>query len=291
MIAVLQRSLSKRVYFQCWCWRMRATRLLVGALAILLMLLMDVIIGPLLWRVDPTVPDLSNTFAGVSRATPLGTDEYGRDLLSRILHGGQRSLFGALVVVLGSSGIGLVMGACAGVCGGRIDSVLSRCIDGFLALPSLVIALAVVGVLGKSFGNLLVALVLTNWPWYVRVYRGLILNERTQTYVEAAHALGVGQLRIAWRHIGPNIVGTMVVLASANIGSAIMSLTALSFLGLGVQPPTPEWGAMVNSARIYFQTEPWVILVPGLTIAVTVLVVNILGDALRDAITSREADS
>lgn len=283
---MLHRSLSRRVYLRSQCWRMRATPLLVGALGVLLILLLGVIIGPLLWHVDPTVPDLSNTFAGISWAAPLGTDEYGRDLLSRILHGGRRSLFGALVVVLGSSGIGLVVGACAGVCGGRIDSVLSRCIDGVLALPSLVIALAMIGVLGKSFGNLLVALVLTNWPWYARVYRGLILSERTQTYVEAAHALGVGQLRIAWRHIGPNILGSIVVLASANIGSAIVSLTALSFLGLGVQPPTPEWGAMVNSARVYFQTEPWVILVPGLTIAVTVLVVNILGDALRDAITS-----
>lgn len=290
MITVLHRSLSKGMYFRRRCCRMCGTPLLVSALTILLMLFLGVIIGPLLWGVDPTAPDLSNTFAGISWDAPLGTDEYGRDLLSRILHGGRRSLFGALVVVLGSSGIGLVVGAFAGLCGGRIDSVLSRCIDGFLALPSLVISLAVVGVLSKSFGNLLVALVLTSWPWYARVYRSLILSERTQTYVEAAHALGVGRLRIAWRHIGPNVLGAIVVLASANMGSAIMSLTALSFLGLGVQPPTPEWGAMVNSARIYFQTEPWVILVPGLTIAVTVLVVNILGDALRDAITSREAD-
>lgn len=291
MIAVLHRSLSKRVFFRSRCWQMRTTPLLVGALGMLLILLSGVIIGPLLWQVDPTVPDLSNTFAGISWNAPLGTDEYGRDLLSRILHGGRRSFFGALVVVLGSSGIGLVVGACAGVCGGRIDSVLSRCIDGFLALPSLVIALAIVGVLGKSFGNLLIALVLTNWPWYARVYRGLILSECTQPYVEAAYALGVSQLRIAWRHIGPNILGSIVVLASTNIGSAIVSLTALSFLGLGMQPPHPEWGVMVNSARVYFQTEPWVIVVPGLAIAVTVLTVNILGDALRDAITSQGESS
>lgn len=291
MIAVLHRSLSKRVSFRSQCWQMRTMPRLVGALGMLLLLLISVIIGPLLWRVDPTVPDLSNTFAGISWDAPLGTDEYGRDLLSRILHGGRRSFFGALVVVLGSSGIGLVVGACAGVCGGRIDSMLSRCIDGFLALPSLVIALAMVGVLGKSFGNLLIALVLTNWPWYARVYRGLILSERTQPYVEAAYALGIGQLRIAWRHIGPNILGSIVVLASANIGSAIVSLTALSFLGLGMQPPHPEWGAMVNSARVYFQTEPWVIVVPGVAIAVTVLTVNILGDALRDAITSQGENS
>ena len=288
MIAVIQRVRAKRVNRRNWCGRLCSTPLLGAALGILLMLLIGVIIGPLLWPVDPTVPNLSNTFAGMSWGAPLGTDEYGRDLLSRILHGGRRSLFGALVVVLGSSGIGLIVGACGGMCGGWIDNVLSRCIDGLLALPSLVIALAVVGVLGKSFSNLLVALVLTSWPWYARVYRSLILSERTQTYVEAAHALGVGQLRIAWRHIGPNIVGPLLVLTSANMGSAIMNLTALSFLGLGVQPPTPEWGAMVNSARVYFQTEPGVIVVPGLTIAVTVLVVNILGDAFRDVITSRE---
>ncbi len=253
-----------------------------GALLVFGSIVVAVLAGPLLWTVDPDKTDLANRFAGFSAQNPLGTDEFGRDLLSRLLHGGRMSLAGAFLVLLGTSGAGLVVGLFAGLMGGRIDAILSRVMDGLLALPTLIVALAIVGVLGKSFGNLLVALILTGWPWYGRIYRGLVLHERHQPYVVAAVSLGASGFRIMWRHILPNIIGPVLVLATINLGAAILNLTALSFLGLGMQPPQAEWGAMVNNGRLHFQSHPWVIVAPGLTIAVTVLAANTLGDALRD---------
>ncbi len=253
-----------------------------GALLVFGSIVLAVAVGPLLWTVDPDTTDLANRFAGFSAQNPLGTDEFGRDLLSRLLHGGRMSLAGAFLVLLGTSGTGLVVGLFGGLMGGRIDAVLSRVMDGLLALPTLIVALAIVGALGKSFGNLLFALILTGWPWYGRIYRGLVLHERHQPYVLAAVSMGASGFRIMWRHILPNIIGPVLVLATINLGAAILNLTALSFLGLGMQPPQAEWGAMVNHGRLHFQSHPWVIVAPGLTIAVTVLAANILGDALRD---------
>lgn len=253
-----------------------------GALLVFGSIVVAVLAGPLLWTVDPDTTDLANRFAGFSAQNPLGTDQFGRDLLSRLLHGGRMSLAGAFLVLLGTSGTGLAVGLLAGLMGGRIDAVLSRAMDGLLALPTLIVALAIVGALGKSFGNVLFALILTGWPWYGRIYRGLVLHERHQPYVLATVSLGASGFRIMWRHILPNIIGPVLVLATINLGAAILNLTALSFLGLGMQPPQAEWGAMVNHGRLHFQSHPWVIVAPGLTIAVTVLAANILGDALRD---------
>jgi ABC-type dipeptide/oligopeptide/nickel transport system permease subunit len=182
----------------------------------------------------------------------------------------------------GCSGAGLVIGSLAGFTSGRVEALLSRMIDAFLSLPSLVVALGIVGALGKSYPMLLFALILTGWPWYARIYRNLVMRERSQLYVQAAIALGAPRSRVLWRHIGPNILGPALVVVTVNLGNAMLSLAALSFLGLGVRPPTPEWGAMVSDARFYFQTHPWLIAAPGLAICLTVLCVNILGDALRD---------
>lgn len=253
------------------------------ALVALAAIVLAVMIGPLLWRIDPDATNLTNKHAGLSRAAPLGTDEFGRDILSRLLHGGRLSLAGAIVILAGSSGLGLALGALAGALGGRADALLSRLIDALLALPGLVVALGIVGVLGKSFANLLLALVITGWPWYARIYRGFVLREGRQPYILAASSLGATRWRIIWGHIGPNIVGPALVLATVNLGNAVLALASLSFLGLGVQPPRAEWGAMVNGARTLFQTHPWLIVAPGLAISATVFTVNILGDALRDA--------
>ena len=259
------------------------------ALVVLLLVLAASLLGPLAWTADPNRTQLTRKFAPPSAEAPLGRDELGRDMLARLLHGGRLSLPAALLVVLGTSGIGLVVGAAAGALGGRTDTLVSRLIDGLLALPSLVVALALVGILGKSFGNLLVALVLSGWPWYARAYRGLVAGEREQAYVLAAHAAGASTTRIVGRHILPNIAGPTLVLATLNLGNAILGLTALSFLGLGVQPPQAEWGAMINSARGFFDTSPWVMVAPGVAISGTVLAVNILGDAIRDAADPRRS--
>jgi peptide/nickel transport system permease protein len=168
-----------------------------------------------------------------------------------------------------------------------MDTMLGRLIEALMALPGLVTALAFTAVLGPSFRNLLVALVVTNWPWYARAYRSILLKERAAPYVEGALALGAGRGRVLLRHVLPNVIGPAVVLATSNLGSVILSLAALSFLGLGIQPPTPEWGMMINDARPYFQRLPWQMIAPGLCIVLTVLAVNLSGDALRDALDPR----
>lgn len=262
-----------------------------GTVALIILLLVSAgsLLGPLAWTADPNRTQLTRKFAPPSADAPLGRDELGRDLLARLLHGGRLSLPAALLVVLGTSGIGLLVGSAAGALGGRTDVVLSRLVDGLLALPNLVVALAIVGVLGKSFANLLLALIVAGWPWYARAYRGLVVGERERTYVLAARATGAGTGRIVGRHILPNILGPTLVLATVNLGNAILGLTALSFLGLGVQPPQAEWGAMIDSARGFFDTYPWVMAAPGLAISSTVLAVNILGDVLRDATDPRRS--
>jgi peptide/nickel transport system permease protein len=156
-----------------------------------------------------------------------------------------------------------------------------------MALPWLVTALALTAVLGPSFRNLLVALVVTSWPWYARAYRGILLKEREAVYVEAAVSIGAGDTRILLRHMLPNVIGPVVVLVTSNLCGVLLGLTALSFLGLGIQPPTPEWGAMINDARGYFQRYPLQMIAPGLCIVVSVLAINLSGDALRDLLDPR----
>ena len=252
------------------------------ALAALTVVVIAVVVGPEVWEVHPEKTDLTNRFAGPISNAPLGTDEFGRDILSRLLNGGRLSLLGAVLVLVGATTLGIVIGGCAGTLGRRTDSILGRLIDGGLALPDLVIAFAIVGVMGRSFWNVLLALVLTTWPWYARVYRGLFLRESRQMYVLAAQAVGASPQRVLWVHTAPNILGPAIVLMTTNLGAAILSLTALSFLGLGVQPPQAEWGAMINGSRSHFQSHLWVMVAPGLAISISVLAVSILGDALRD---------
>jgi peptide/nickel transport system permease protein len=257
-------------------------RIGVTSLAVLAVLLAIVILGPLIWTVDPERTQLTQKFASPSSQSPLGTDEFGRDLLSRLLHGGRLSLLGAAVVVVGCSSLGLLVGGTASMKGGWPDSLLSRLVDGLLTLPGLVVALAIAGVLGKSFAHVLLALIVTEWPWYARIYRSLFLAELHRPYVLAARALGADPGRIAVRHVLRNVAGPALVVSSTNVGAAILSLTALSFLGLGVQPPQAEWGAMVSGGRLFFQTAPWVIAAPAVAIGVTALAANLLGDSLGD---------
>ncbi len=200
--------------------------------AVLALLLAAVAAGPLIWTVDPEHTQLANKFAMPSADAPWGTDEFGRDLLSRLLHGGRLSLFGTLLVVVGCSGLGLLVGITASLVGGWPDALLSRCVVGLLTLPALVVALAIAGVLGKSFGHVLLALVMTEWPWYARLYRALFVSELHRPYVLAARALGASSRQIALKHVLRNVAGPALVLASTNLRAAILSLTALSFLGL-----------------------------------------------------------
>ena len=252
--------------------------------AILAGILLAAAAGPALWTADPNTTNLLNRFAGPSPQHPLGTDGFGRDLLARLLHGARLSLLSAALVIASSTFLGLVVGSLAGAIGGAIDALAARLVDGLLALPALVVALGLVGVFGTGWFTLVIALVATGWPWYARIYRSLVVAERQKPYVVAARATGAGTLRIAVRHLGPNIAGPVVVVAATDLGATILGLAAYSFLGLGVSPPTPEWGAMVAEGRQHFQSHPWVIVAPGLAITVTVIVVNLFSDALRDAV-------
>jgi peptide/nickel transport system permease protein len=240
------------------------------------------LVGPQVWTWTAFDQHMDALLQDPSLAHPLGTDEFGRDILARLLLGARWSLAGAAVICAGTSLLGFAIAALAVSGSRKTDAIVGRVIEAMMSLPGLVTALAFASILGASFGNLLLALVVTSWPWYARTYRTLLLKERSALYVESAVAAGAGRWRVLLRHTLPNIVGPAVVLATANFGSVILNLAGLSFLGLGMQPPTPEWGEMINEAARYFQDEPWQMIAPGVCIALTVLAVNLLGDALRD---------
>ncbi|NJO81377.1 MAG: ABC transporter permease [Blastochloris sp.] len=253
---------------------------LVGLLAIML----AVLLGPLLWPGDPIAQNILNRLADPSPAHPLGTDQFGRDVLARLLHGGRWSLLGALIVCLGTTAIGFMLGVLAATGPRWLDHGITTLTTTFQAVPGVLLALSLTALLGASFTNLLVALILTNWTWYARMYRAQIAQALAAPHIEGARAIGVGRWQLLRRHIGPHMLGPALVVATINVGAVILNLSALSFIGLGLGPPTPEWGNMISESRTYFQRAPLLMLAPGLAIALTVLCVNVLGNALRDRI-------
>lgn len=230
----------------------------------------------------PTRQNLLVAFAPPSRTYLLGADHLGRDILSRILIGARTTLGATALVLAVILAIALSVGMLAGFVGGWIDQVLMRLVDLVLAFPGLLLAIAVAGTLGPGLLNVTIALALVWWAGYARLIRALVLQVREREYITAAAALGVPPLRILVRHILPNIMGPLVVVASLDLGAIVLSIAGLNFLGLGAQPPTPEWGAMLNDAQPFLQTEPQLILAPALAMVVTVLAFNLLGDGLRD---------
>jgi peptide/nickel transport system permease protein len=226
-------------------------------------------------------------FLSPSLAHPFGTDEMGRDLLVRILWGTSISLQIGMLVVATAMGIGVPLGAIAGFFGGRIDDVIMRLTDLFLAFPSILLALAVAAALGPSITNAMVAIAITWWPWYTRIVRGMTLSLKEEKFVEAARSLGASKARLIFKHILPNCITPVIVNGTLDIGYAILATAALSFLGVGAQPPLPEWGLMVSTGRIYMPTRWWLSTFPGLAILVTVLGFNLVGDAIRDVMDPR----
>ncbi len=253
----------------------------VGA-AIILVAALAAIAGPALTPFDPAAQELALRLAGPSRAHPFGLDELGRDILARVLAGARISFLVGLTVVSVSSVIGTLLGAMAGYFGGVLDDVISRAIDTLLAFPGLLLAIALVAVLGPSLGNVLFALTIIGWVGYARLVRGQVLRAREFEYVQAARALGAGAPRILWRHVIPTAIPAVVVQATLGMAGAIIGEAALSFLGLGVQPPTPSWGTMLNGGRAHLLDAPHLTVFPGLAIALLVLGFNFVGDGLRD---------
>ena len=230
---------------------------------------------------DPYAQDLNNALQAPSGSHLLGTDRYGRDLLTRIIVGAQTTIFSALALVAGITIIGTIVGIICGYVGGWIDSLLMRISDIFLAFPEMVFAIAIAGVLNGGIWSAAIAVGLIAWPRYARVARSQVLSMKNHQYMNAAKLTGTPWYKMIVKHIMPNIMGPIIVTAALDIGAMIMNLAGLSYLGLGVVPPTPEWGSMMSEGRSMLQTSPWIVLAPGLAIFITVVIFNLLGDTVR----------
>jgi peptide/nickel transport system permease protein len=255
----------------------------VGA-AIVLIAVIAAVVGPWLVPFDPASQELALRLEGPSATHWFGLDELGRDIFARVLSGARISLLVGLVVVGVSATLGTALGSAAGYFGGRIDETISRVIDILLAFPGLLLAIAMVAVLGPSLSNVVLALSLIGWVGYARLVRGQVLRARELDFVQAARALGATTARILARHIVPTTLPAVTVQATLGMGGAILAEAALSFLGLGVQPPTPSWGTMLNYGRGHLLDAPHLTVFPGIATAILVLGFNFLGDGLRDAL-------
>jgi ABC-type dipeptide/oligopeptide/nickel transport system permease subunit len=235
----------------------------------------------------PTDADLSLRLARPSSQHWLGMDQQGRDLLSRIIYGGRVSLVIGIIAVGVAAAIGLPVGAIAGYRGGWIGHVLMTLIDILLSFPAILIAIIIVALFGPGIRNAMIAIGVAQMPLYARLIRGEVIRLRAETFVEAARALGLTERRILVRHVFPNAVGPVIVQSTLNLAGAILSAAYLGFLGLGAQPPIPEWGAMLSDGRTYLRTAPHVAIYPGLAVMLVVLGFNLFGDGLRDALDPR----
>ena len=254
---------------------------LIG-LAIILLLVIVAAIAPVFAPHHPYEQDLEKAFLPPSLEYPFGTDDFGRCIFSRIIFGTRISLAIGVVVTAISAVTGIILGMLAGFYSGIVDEVIMRIVDIFLAFPGLILALVIAGLLGPGMFNVLFALSLVGWMGYARVVRGVVLAEKEKNFVETARALGAGSLYIMYRHLLPNVLAPVIVMATLGIGQAILAAAGLSFLGLGAQPPVPVWGSMLNDGKMYLQTAPHLTIFPGLAIMITVLSFNFLGDGLRD---------
>ena len=260
---------------------------LFSVLAIIIILI--AVFAPVLsGGVDPTAGDLRDAIMAPDATHMCGTDKMGRDIYSRVLYGARISLVSTFILVALVFVIGTALGVVSGYFGGWVDAVIMRIADMMIAFPGLVLAIAVAGMLGASMRNAIIAIALVTWPKYARMARSLVLKIRHTDFVYAAIVTGSSTWRMLWKYMLPNTITTLVITAATDIGGMMMELSALSFLGFGAQPPTPEWGKMLNDGRTLIQTAPWTMIYPGLAIFITVVVFNMLGDALRDILEPRE---
>ncbi len=261
----------------------RSPQFIIGA-ALVTLFVLTAVLGPVLSPYSPTAQKMSLRLKPPSAEHVLGTDDFGRDVLSRILHGAMPSLQVSVLSVAGSLVIGVIIGLVAGYRGGWTDTLLMSLMDVLLAFPAVLLAIAILAVMGTALSNVILAIAIVNLPTFARLARGSTLATRELLYVEAARALGVPPVAIMWRHILPNIAAPLIVQTSLTIAAAILIEAALSYLGLGIQPPAPSWGNILSSTYGFIQTNPWPSVFAGAAIALAVLGFNLLGDGLRDAL-------
>ena len=257
---------------------------------IILLIVLVAICAPLISPYDPYESAIQNSLLPPSAEHYFGTDKLGRDIFTRILYGARISITMALIVVVISGGLGTLIGVISAYVGGKIDNAIMRVTDVFLAFPGIVFAIAIAGVLGGSAINAVLAVVIVGWTKYARLARSLTLKVKQQDYLSAAITNGTRPIAMIRRHILPNIIPIIIVTAALDIGALMMELAGLSFLGFGAQPPTPEWGLMLNEGRQLIQTAPWLMIFPGLAIASVVAIFNLWGDSLRDILDPRKAN-
>ena len=258
-----------------------------GALTLLLILV--AVFAPYITPYDPYEQDLGNALLAPCREYLLGTDRYGRDMLSRVIMGARSSISSAVLLVVIITVAGSIVGILCGYCQGKLDSFLMRLSDIFLAFPGMVFAIAAASVMSGGIMNAVAALAFISWPKYARIARSQVLTIKNAPYISAARLAGSGTGKIILKHIVPNIAGPVIVTAVLDIGTMMMEIAGLSFLGLGATPPTAEWGAMMSNGRSMLQTSPWAILAPGCAIFLTVMVFNLLGDTVRDILDPRQS--
>jgi len=237
---------------------------------------------------DPEKANLELRLKEPCREYPFGTDHLGRCILSRIIFGARVSLLVGLLVVSSSFVLGLAIGTLSGYYGGWLDEIVMRVVDAFLAFPSLLLALGIAGLFGAGFMNLVIALITVDWAGYARLARGSVLTVKEQDYIKAAKGLGAGDMHVILCHVIPNVISPLIVMATIGMGYVILSAAGLSFLGFGVQPPTPEWGSMLSEGKTYIRSVPYIMIFPGIAIMLTVMAFNYLGDELRDLLDPRE---
>jgi len=264
----------------------------VAGLVVILLFFAAALLAPLLSPYDPLAQDLNRRLQGLSSVHPLGTDDFGRDILSRVMYGARISLtvgfMSVGIAVIGGLLLGLVAGFyTTGRWGRMIDIIIMRTSDILLAFPAVLLAIAIVTAFGPGLRNAMLAIAIIYLPRFIRIVRAAILVEKEHTYIEAGQALGMSHRRLLLRHLLPNVISPVIVQATLGLAEAIIEAAALSFLGLGATPPTPEWGAMLSEGRSYLRLAPWVTFFPGMAIFLIVVSFNLLGDGLRDALDPR----
>ena len=249
--------------------------------------IMSLVAPYIAWN-DPYHIDLTNILQSPSKTFPFGTDALGRCVFSRVLYGGKSTIFSALIIVTVTFTIGSLIGIVSGYVGGMFDQMLMRVTDIFLAFPGMVLAIAVAGVLGGGLMNAMLAISAIGWTKYTRIARSYVLEIKEETFIQAARLSGKGDLYIIGKHIIPNLLGYMVVTASLDIGTTMIEMSSLAFLGLSSPLPTPEWGSMISEGKSMIQFAPWTILAPGLALVIVVILFNLLGDAVRDLLDKKQ---